>query len=170
MVPPQWLIRHILLAFLLASCASGKVVDSFYLDQAKGFKVPFLQEPWRRIAVPDVELAFRDEETEAVIALFSSCGSEGRAPLNVLAKRLFFGIKERKLLERRPLSLNGAEAIHTILQGKLKEEEVKVSSYVVKRDECVYDLVYMAPPDRFEAKLLDFESFVKGWELSRRER
>lgn len=171
-------------ALLLASCVSGKVVGGLYIDEARGFKVPFLQEGWRRIELDEVELAFRDEAEKATIALFRSC-KDDRAPLKVLARQLLFGFKDRRILEQRALSLNGAEAIQMILQGRLEGEEVKVSSYVVQgpvlsrspapeRSEgkgevegpgCLYDLVYFARPEAFDKGLDDFEGFVKGLEL-----
>ena len=143
-------------------------MGGLYIDEARGFKVPFLQEGWRRIELDEVALAFRDEAGKATIALFLSCEGEGKVPLKVLARRLFFGLKDRRVLEQRTLSLNGAEAIQTILQGKLGDEEVKVSSYVVRGSGCLYDLVYFAKPEAFEAKLDDFERFVRGLELLRR--
>lgn len=161
-------VLRLLFALLLTSCISGKVRDGLYLDEARGFKVPFLQEGWRRIELPEVALAFQDEAEKATIALFLSCEGEGKVPLKVLARRLFFGLRDRRVLEQRTLSLNGAEAIQTLLQGRLEGEEVKVSSYVVRGDGCLYDLIYFAKPEAFDERLGDFERFARGLEFLRR--
>ncbi len=158
-------IRALLPVFLLTACTSGKVIDGFYIDQAEGFKAPFLRDGWRRIELDDVLLAFHDEARQGLIALFQSCEDEGRLPLRILARRLFFGLKEKQVLEQNLVSLDGSEAIHTLLQAELGGDEVKVSSYVVKKADCVYDLVYLAPPSSFDSGLPDFEQFVRGWEL-----
>lgn len=142
-------------------------MGGLYIDEARGFKVPLLQEGWQRIELPEVALAFQDEAGKATIALFLSC-DEDRTPLKVLARRLFFGLKDRRILEQRTLSLNGAEAIQTILQGKLEGGEVKVSSYVVRGSGCLYDLVYFAKPEAFDGRLGDFDRFARGLEFLRR--
>lgn len=162
------LLSSLSFAFFLASCTSGKVMGGLYIDEARGFKVPLLQEGWQRIELPEVVLAFQDEAGKATIALFLSCEGEGKVPLKVLARRLFFGLKDRRILEQRTLSLNRAEAIQTILQGRVGEEEVKVSSYVVKGPGCLYDLVYFAKPEAFDEGLDDFERFARGLEFLRR--
>lgn len=114
-------------------------------------------------------LAFQDEARQGLIALFQSCEGEGRLPLRTLARRLFFGLKEKQVLEQRLVSLDGSEAIHTLLQAEFEGDEVKVSSYVVKKAGCVYDLVYLAPPSAFSTGLPDFERFARGWELRGKE-
>jgi hypothetical protein len=64
------------------------------------------------------------------------------------------------------VSLNGTEAIHTLLEARHKDGEVMVSSYVAKDAACVYDLIYVADPAGFEERLPEFERFVKGWVLT----
>jgi len=168
-VPSRKLVRALLPAFFLAACTSGKVIDGFYVDQAQGLKVPFLRDGWRRIELDGVLLAFHDEARQGLIALFQSCEGEGRLPLRILARRLFFGLKEKQVLEQGFVSVDGSEAIHTLLQAEFEGDEVKVSSYVVKKGGCVYDLVYLAPSSTFSMGLPDFERFVQGWRVHGRE-
>ncbi len=148
---------------MLTACASSHVVDGFFVDEARGFKIPILRDGWRQFEVKGLDLAFRAEPGGQVAALFVSCEGQQELPLQILARRLFFGIGAKQIMTQEPVSLNGTEAIHTLLEGRLKDDDVMVSSYVAKDRECVYDLVYVAAPTDFQDRLAEFERFVKGW-------
>lgn len=125
---------------------------------------------WRRVEAEGVDLAFRAEPGGQVAALIVSCEGQQDLPLRLLARRLFFGIGAKRVLSQEPVSLNGTEAIRTVMEGRLKEADVTVNSYVAKHGDCVYDLVYVATPASFQDRLPDFERFVKGWALSGRKK
>ncbi len=150
------------LLMMLMGCATTRVDDGFLIDEARGFKIPLLGDGWTRIEVEGVEIAYRAEPGEQLVALFVSCNDEQGLPLRILARRLFFGIGAKQVLSQEPLSLDGAEAIHTLLEGRLRESDVTVSSYVTKDTACVYDLVYVATPGAFPKRLPEFERFVRG--------
>ncbi len=118
---------------------------------------------WRQFEAQGVDLAFRAEPGGQVAALFVSCEGREAIPLRVLARRLFFGIGAKRIMSQEPVSLNGTEAMHTVMEGRLKDADVMASSYVAKGGECVYDLVYVATPASFQERLPEFERFVKGW-------
>ncbi len=138
-------------------------MDGVFVDEARGFKIPLLRDGWRQFEAKGLDLAFRAEPGGQVAALFVSCEGQQELPLRILAKRLFFGIGAKQIMAQEPVSLNGTEAIHTLLEGRLNEADVMVSSYVAKDRDCVYDLVYVAAPTVFPDRLPEFERFVKGW-------
>src|SRR5574337_332903 len=76
------------------------------------------------------------------------------------------GIGAKRVMAQESVSLNGTEAIHILLEGRLKDTEVRVSSYVAKDGDCAYDLVYVASPELFQDRLPEFERFVRGWILT----
>lgn len=162
-----WLVEAIaaLSALMLTACASGYVVDGVFVDEARGFTIPLLRDGWQPIEVEGTDLAFRAEPGGQVAALFVSCEGEQPIPLRVLARRLFFGISAKRVLAQEPISLHGVEAIHMLLEGRLKDTKVMVSSYVAKDGNCAYDLVYVAPSEAFQDRLPEFERFAKGWAL-----
>ncbi|MDE2059165.1 MAG: hypothetical protein KGL31_00450 [candidate division NC10 bacterium] len=158
----------VLVLFTLTACASRHVVDGFLVDEARGFRIPLLSDGWRQLEVRGTELAFRAEPGGQVAALFISCEEQRPMTLRLLARRLFFGIGPKQILAQNVISLNGTEAVHTVLTGRLKETDVMVSSYVAKEGECTYDLVYVASPEAFQGRLPEFEQFVKGWTLTQK--
>ncbi len=122
-----------------------------------------LRDGWRQFETEGVDLAFRAEPGGQVAALVVTCEGQQAVPLRILARRLFFGIGARRFVVQEPVSLKGTEAIHTVLEGHLKESDVMVSSYVAQDYACVYDLIYVASPSVFQDRLLEFERFVRGW-------
>jgi hypothetical protein len=155
-----------LVLLMLTACASSHVVDGIFVDEARGFTIPLLREGWQRFELEGTDLAFRAEPGGQVAALLVSCEGEQPIPLRILAKRLFFGIGAKRIIAQEPILLNGTEAIYTLLQGRLKDTEVMVGSYVAKNGDCTYDLVYVAPPELFQDRLPEFERFVRDWVLT----
>lgn len=156
----------VLLLFTLTACATRHVIGDVWVDEARGFSIPMLRDGWRQIEAEGTEVAFQAEPGGQVAALFISCEEEQPTTLHMLARRLFFGINPKRVVARNAISLNGTEAVHTVLTGRLQETDVMVSSYVAKDGACAYDLVYVATPEAFQARLPEFERFVKGWTLT----
>lgn len=161
---PLGVLPCIPLAALLAACAAGRVADGAYENRATGFRIPVPAGPWAQVAVPEAEVAFRHVTAAATIAAFSSCEGPPRAPLRVLARRLFFGLKEREVMEQAPASLDGAEALRTVVRADQEGTPVIVESVVARRGACVYDLVLAAAPGAYPALRPEFERVVAGWQ------
>jgi hypothetical protein len=53
--------------------------------------------------------------------------------------------------------------MHTVLDAKLDGVRMSYDIYVLKKDQCVYDFVYVAEPSRFEQGAPAFEQFVSGF-------
>ncbi|PWB80968.1 MAG: hypothetical protein C3F08_03065 [Candidatus Methylomirabilota bacterium] len=156
----------ILASFIATACAPRHIVDGFLVDEALGFRIALLRDGWRRLEVEGATLAFQAEPGGQVAALFVSCEERQPITLHVLAKRLFFGIRAKRVVTQNVISLSGTEAVHTVLTGRLEEADVMVSSYVARNGECAYDLVYVASPETFQDRLPEFERFVQGWTLT----
>ena len=163
--PYAWRLESalVLVLLMLTACASSHVVNDIFVDEARGFKIPLLRDGWQQFEVEGTDLAFRAEPGGQVAALLVSCEGVKPIPLRILARRLFFGISAKRVVTQEPISLNGTDAIHTLLEGRLKDTEVMVSSYVAQDGHCAYDLVYVASPEVFQDRLPEFERFARGW-------
>ena len=72
------------------------------------------------------------------------------------------GTTEREFDAQDVLPFDGREALHSLLRAKLDGVPMQYDIYVTKKDGCVYDLVYVAPPGRFAAGAAAFEPFATG--------
>jgi hypothetical protein len=118
---------------------------------------------WRRIQVDGADLAFRDDARGGSALFDVRCGGkDDDAPLSALTGHLIMGTTERVFERQEVVPFDRREAMHTLLQAKLDGVAMRYDIYVMKKDGCVYDLVYVAAPERFEEGAKDFERFALG--------
>jgi hypothetical protein len=58
---------------------------------------------------------------------------------------------------------DGREAMHTMMDAKLDGVPMSYDVWVLKKDGCVYDMLYLAPPNSFERGLSAFNQLVGGF-------
>ncbi len=118
---------------------------------------------WRRIRVDGADLAFRDDARGGSVLFDVRCGGRDEdAPLSVLTGHLIMGTTEREFDAQDTVPFDRREALHTLLRAKLDGVPMQYDLYVMKKDGCVYDFVYVAPPGRFAEGASEFEGFVAG--------
>jgi hypothetical protein len=150
-------------ALLGAACTKAAGFENWiYRNETVRYRVGALPGSWERIEVSDGQVAFIDRRTSATISADASC-SGSDAPLAVLTSHRFIGITERKILSQEKLPFDGREALRTRIAGKLDGVLVEIEIMLLKKDGCVYDLVYTAAPDAFLDRRGDFDAFVSGF-------
>lgn len=118
---------------------------------------------WRRVGVEGADLAYRDDEREGSALFDVRCDAPGQdAPLSILTEDLIMGTTERDVEVQKVLPFDSREAMHTVLRAKLDGVPMQYDIFVMKKDGCVYDLVYVAPPSHFPSGSGDFERFAAG--------
>ena len=118
---------------------------------------------WRPIRVDGADVAYRDDARQGSTLFDVRCGSrDDDAPLSVLTEHLIMGTTEREYDSQETVPFDGREALHTLMRAKLDGVPMQYDIYVMKKNGCVYDLVYVAPPDRFSQGAAAFEAFARG--------
>ena len=137
-----------LLVLVTSACAPAETFDgTLYRGRTTAFRVSPIPASWHRVSLSAADLAFRDEAHEASILINSRCNSSDReAPLVALTDHLIIGTTDRHAVREETLPFDGREARHTLLRAKLDGVAMDYDIYVLKKDGCVYDLVYVAPP------------------------
>jgi hypothetical protein len=118
--------------------------------------------------VPDV--AFQSSRTAAVVSINSSCRpttdtEAAQSDLRVLANQLTYGITDISHRTERNLTVQSLPALETALQGRMNGNEISLKAVVLKKNACIYDLLYMAPPAHFADNEPDFDHFVASLRL-----
>lgn len=112
----------------------------------------------------DADLSFYDPDLDAMIMVNSECPAEHDAPLKVAANTLLLGFTDRELLVDEPIEVGGREGLHRRLRAKLDGAPLMLDLVVLKKDECLYDLVYLAPPATAGRGEPDFLRLVAGFD------
>jgi hypothetical protein len=155
--------RAALLAGLAsASCAHQDSIHDGVLTKGDiAVRLGPVPADWRPIPISGADLAFRDANHQGSVLIDVRCGQrDGDAPLSVLTEHLIMGTTERAIGAQATIPFDGREAMRTTLDAKLDGVPMRYRIYVMKKDGCVYDLVYVAPPEPFLAGEPAFERFV----------
>jgi hypothetical protein len=151
-------------ALSLLACSSTGWDGRVYHAGRASFRAGPVPPSWDRVSVEGAMLAFHDKQTGGSMNVYARCGQDGEdVPLRALTQHLLIGFTERQYVEEKVVPMDGREAMHTVVNAKLDGVPLSLSIYVLKKDGCVYDLVWVAPPDRFQAGIAGFEAFVAGF-------
>jgi len=152
---------------VLAACGHGDSFEGGVLHKGElAIRVGQVPAQWQRVRIEGADLAYRDETREGSVMFDVRCGHGSDAPLTVLTEHLIMGTTARDFVSQETLPLDDREALHTLMRAKLDGVPMQYDIYVMKKDGCVYDLVYVAPPARFTAGAADFERFALGLRAS----
>jgi hypothetical protein len=152
-------------ALTLAGCATARVQDGVFRAPAL-YRVTLPGPAWEVTSAEDTRVTLRHRESDAGILASAECGApSARRDLPLLARQIFVGLRERETLENGPATVRGVEAAHAIVEASVSgsRERMRMEAYVMKDERCVYDLVYVASPETFEAQRPDFQRFVDSF-------
>ena len=158
---PTWA----LVALVACSGTPKKTFDgAVYRDGLVAFQVPPAPAGWRAVQVTEASLAYRDDAHGASILLNARCRrpDEG-TPLLALTNHLLMGSTTREIVSQETVPFDGREALHTKLRAKWDGVSISFDIYVMKKDGCIYDFVYMGDPAAYDVGAADFEAFVGGF-------
>jgi hypothetical protein len=153
-----------------SGCASKRPTfdGTTYQHGEVAFRVGPMPKGWRRIKVSDASLSFRDDAHDGSVLVNARCGAlDQDTPLPSLTAHLMIGTTEKDVGSQEVEPFDNREALHTKMTAKLDGVPRAFDIYVLKKDGCVYDFVYVAPPGDFEGGMGDFEVFVKGFSTTR---
>jgi hypothetical protein len=146
------------------SCASSGFDGRVYHDGDMRFRVGQVPNSWRAIDLDYARLAFRDDAANASVALNGRCKVDGDdVPLASLTQHLFLQFTDRTQVSQAPVSLDGREALRTEIRASLDGVKKQYLVYVLKKDGCVYDFMYIADENADAGSRAEFERFVSGF-------
>ena len=149
-----------LLALLAAGCASSGVEGGVFHSE-KGYQVSLPGGGWRVARDSRADLELRRDSPPGGMLADATCDArvKDRSPEH-LVRYLTFGLKRREEVRTEPVTVGGRAGARSVLRGRLDGAEVSVDAVSVKADGCVYDFLYVAPVEVFEAGRGDFQAFL----------
>jgi hypothetical protein len=128
------------------------------------YRMGALPAEWRVVHQQSAAIGFYSAELGAVIEANASCRDDAEAtPLEALTRLLLIGYTDRNVRSQEKVPLDQREALRTQLDAKLDGVPMSLDLLVMKRNGCIFDLSYAAPPDRFDRGSNDFQRFVSGF-------
>jgi hypothetical protein len=153
----------ILIAAVLGGCSASRIENGIFYSP-KGYQLSLPRDGWAVLPGGPAELELQRKNPEGGMLADATCGGKtaGR-PLAVLTRHLTFGLGHRETVETVQNEAGGRQAERILVRGTVDGKEVAVEAVVVKDQRCVYDFVYVAPADAFEAGRGDFQAFVESF-------
>jgi hypothetical protein len=158
------LVPLMTLAAGAVACGGARFDGRVVRGDGFAFVVPPPPARWQKLDRAGSALAFRDESAGATVLLGARCGLDGDdVPLSALTAHLFLQFTERRIDRQEVVPFDGREAMHTVLSAKLDGVSLRYDAWVLKKDGCVYDLVYFAPEHGFARGHEAFAELVRGF-------
>jgi hypothetical protein len=153
------------LALGLSACAGRGIVAGVY-HAPSGYRVALPGAAWEVAPESRADLELRHRTAPAGMLVNALCDpAVARRGGDVLAQHLLLGVRDRRVMEANEAPVNGRAASHRLLEGRMRQsdERVRIESYTLKGERCVYDLLYVAAPEAFDAWRGDFQRFVDSF-------
>lgn len=128
------------------------------------YRVGALPSGWRLVHQEGAAVGFYSDDVGGVIEANATCRDDAdAAPLSTLTRHLLIGYTDRRIDAQDRVSLDGREALRTRATARLDGVPMALDLYVLKRNGCIFDLSYAAPPPGFPRGEADFAQFVDGF-------
>jgi hypothetical protein len=162
------LITTVVIATAVAGCAGRRLQDGIYRSE-HGYRVTVPGPGWTVVDDSAADFELRRSDGQAGMLAAATCGPLARQRYADLGRHLLLGLRERETLEADEASLAGHKGAHLVVEGRMRDskQRVRIESYTVKNDRCVYDLLYVASPAAFDSSRADFERFVASFTAER---
>ena len=122
---------------------------------------------WRRVDFADNDLAWMSTSSAHVIAINATCTGHEDPPLDVLTNHLVFGFTDKELIKRTPFTLDGRDALRTVVHAKLDGVPTALELVVLKKNGCVHDFTYVSPLGEEAKYRAEFEALIAGFKQER---
>ena len=115
------------------------------------------------------DAAYQSKKTSSIISINSACKTVGNykeeTTLLKLSQQLLLGMSDIVFRNEEEKSIDGFPALQTTVQGNLGTERMMIRTLVFIRNNCVFDLMYIARPEKFQENEKDFSSFISSLRL-----
>ena len=150
-------------------CAGRRIENGVYHSD-KGYRLTLPGPDWSVAADSKADLELRHQDGLAAMLANAECDDRAKSrSAGLLLGQLLIGLHDRATIEQNEVSLNGRQALHRVLDGRVAADgaPTRIEAYVLKEQGCVYDFAYAAPPASFEAWRADFRRFVESFAKER---
>lgn len=114
------------------------------------------------------DVSFQSKKTASIISVTSTCRpsiEESEQDLHQMTDMLLLGITGIHDRHSQELLVDGQQALQTTLRGTLQDQPMQIRTVVTRKQSCLYDLMYIARPERFAVHEKTFDSFVRAVKL-----
>lgn len=137
-----------------------------FLSRNSFYRVGRLPDGWKRMSTKARAISFYNPQYKASISTDAFCGREvSDRRLDVLSGEVISALENRRLKSETPFELNGRGALRQVTAGDMDGVPVIVDFVVVRKDNCVFDMYAVMPPNTDAEVGQDFEEFFRAFQF-----
>lgn len=149
-----------------SSGSDGRLKGQVYSSDDTRYRIGRLSGQWQVIDSGSGDIFFWNNEAMATITIDSVCDKNKlKYNLKALSDSLVVGIKDKEMVKRDDIMVDGSEALYTQYEGIYESERIGIATIVVKKQECIYDFSYSALAPKFNKYLEDYLSFASDFRV-----
>jgi len=119
---------------------------------------------WKPLEQKGSQVAWFNPQLDAAILLDSQCESHGDSDLAQFTDHLRIDFAQWDVKSQESEKLIGRDALHTVVVASIDGgPQTQLELYVIKKNGCLFDLEYVAPPASFERGRAAFARVVGGF-------
>jgi hypothetical protein len=149
----------------VSGCAGRLITDGVFRS-TKGYRVTVPGPDWTVVDSSRADLELRHRDGSAGMLVNALCdGGVTRRPAGALAHQLLAGLRDREIVRRVEVSVNGRTGTRMVVEALAAGpgSRVRIETVTVADAHCVYDLIYAAPAAAFAGRYADFDRFVASF-------
>ncbi|HSE93577.1 MAG TPA: hypothetical protein VLF19_09745 [Methylomirabilota bacterium] len=153
-------------ALALATGCAGRRVEHGVFHSPKGYRAALPGDAWSVVNGSRADLELRHASGRAGMTVNATCDpAVARRPAAQLTRALFAGLRDRSDVEHGDAVVGGRTAARTVVEGRagMDGDRLRVEALTVVDGGCVYDLLYAAPTESFDAWHDDFMRFAASF-------
>ena len=153
-----------------AGCKTVEVRKQRVVHKDKGYSIDLPSPEWKLASADEKAVVAHNKRIGGTLALLVSDKKETKATVDILGRKLFYGMKNRTFTKRSEMcKLSGHDAAYSELAAEVDGAAVKIAAYSVEAGKFFYDVVYFAPPDQFDTGKPDFERLARSLKFAKQE-
>ncbi len=158
-------------ALIVGVCGCAAAFDGrVYHGEGFSFSISPSPAEWQAMHVTGAALAYEERDFGGQILVSGRCDRDADdAPLRSLTQHLFLRFTEREITSEETLPFDGREAMRTAVTAKLDGVARQFLVWVLKKDRCVYDLLYVGSPESFDRGAARFDGWARDFSALPRE-
>ena len=157
-------------SLLLTLCTLTACHWGFRPNPAEGrYRTGEPASPWKRVSPGGADKAWVNDQDSAAIYADSNCGKRySDQSLEGMLDHLTAGIAQGDPIDEQHLRLADREALIRTWRASLDGVTLHLGALVLKRNNCVYDVLFIAPEASFQRNWTEFERVFQGFQIEGR--
>lgn len=115
------------------------------------------------------DITFQSSKSGSIISIDSACRSGSmefqNVTLNQLTSQLLLGLSNLGKKKEENLIIENVPALQTTAEGEIDHQRMNLKTVVLKKNNCIYDFMYIARPESFKDNEKDFLQFVDSFHI-----